>query len=510
MKNYKYIFLLLAIALFGCSDLEEKPVGLLSPNGFFKTPDDLQTAVNGAIGNMASEAYWGRKLTVSLLLRGDMATIADQGTSAARKEVNYFEMNDASGMVAAFWPRSYEIIAAANEAIAGAEFVNATPEKVNAVKAQAYFIRAFSYYHLVRLFGDIPYLDKPVTNVEASKSISKTPAATVYQNIIADLKEAKTWLPNVQPNKSLPSKASAAGYLASVYLTIGEFQKAYDEAKYVIDHEADFQLNLEPDFQNLFDATKQGALKEPLFVIGFNGFQNNNYGMDYMVPLTGLRQNQRLDGRKDIGEGWSVAAPTIKVFNTWDERDYRRAVSLDTTAVFKGVVQPYSYFPTGDSRNIASAYIAKYTRFPGATGGANGRASSIKYATMRYAEVLLIAAEALNEVTPGTTEADGYVNRVRARARNRAGVMKNFPTNVTPGMSKEDFRTMILEERRIELAFEFTRWYDIKRRQLGAEAFGPNGLEPQTNFNANRDYLFPLPGPELERNPNLLPNNPGY
>jgi hypothetical protein len=510
MKNYKYLFLLLVTAFFGCSDLQEEPVGLLSPNGFFKTPDDLQIAVNGAIGNMASEAYWGRKLTVSLLLRSDMATIADQGTSAARKEVNYFEMNDQSGMVSAFWPRSYEIIASANEAIAGAALVSGAPEKINAIKGQAYFIRAFTYYHLVRLFGDIPYLDKPVTNVEESKKISKTPAAKVYENIIADLQEAKNTLPNAQTNRSLPSKATASAYLASVYLTLGEFKKAYDEAKYVIDNENNFQLNLEPDFQNLFNANKQAALKEPLFVIGFNGFQDNNYGMDYMASLTGIRQDQRVDGRTDIGEGWSVSVPTLKVFTTWDERDYRRAVSFDTVAKFKGVIQPYTYFPTADKRNIASAYIAKYNRFPGLTGGANGRASSIRYATMRYAEVLLIAAEALNEVTPGTTEADGYVNRVRARARNRAGVMKNFPTNVTPGMSKDAFRTMVLEERRMELAFEFTRWYDIQRRQLGTQAFGPSGLEPQAKFNATRDYLFPLPGPELDRNPNLKPNNPGY
>tara|TARA_R110000868_G_scaffold71713_3_gene209738 strand:- start:5624 stop:7156 length:1533 start_codon:yes stop_codon:yes gene_type:complete len=510
MKNYKYLYFLLIATFIGCSDLEEEPVGLLSPDGFFKSPADIQTAVNGAIGNMASEAYWGRKLTVSLLLRGDMATIGDQGTSAARKEVNYFQMNDASGMVSEFWPRSYEVIASANEAIAGAEFVDAAPENKSPITAQAYFIRAFAYYHLVRVFGEVPYLDQPVINVDDTKTISKTSVADVYTHIIADLEEAKTWLPNVQPIKALPSKATASAYLASVYLTLGEFKKAYDEAKYVIDNEGLFNLNLEPDFQNLFDADKQDALKEPLFVIDFNGFQISNYGMDYMAPITGIRQNQRLDGRADIGEGWSVAVPSIEVYNRWDGRDYRKAVSLDTTAVFDGVTQPFSYFPTGDSRNIASAYIAKYTRFPGVTGGANGRASSINYATMRYAEVLLIAAEALNEITPGTTEADSYINRIRLRARNKAGVLTSFPEDVTSGLSKDAFRDMVLEERRIELAFEFKRWYDIKRRQLGTDVFGPTGLEPQVNFDPSRDYLFPLPGDELQRNPNLAPNNPGY
>ena len=130
---------------------------------------------------------------------------------------------------------------------------------------------------------------------------------------------------------------------------------------------------------------------------------------------------------------------------------------------------------------------------------------------MRYAEVLLIAAEALNEITPGTTEADGYVNRVRTRARNKAGVAQTYPANVTAGMSKDAFRTMVLEERKWELAFESKRWYDIARRKLGTQVFSASGLEgAKANFDPARDYLFPLPANELVRNPNLLPQNPGY
>jgi hypothetical protein len=128
---------------------------------------------------------------------------------------------------------------------------------------------------------------------------------------------------------------------------------------------------------------------------------------------------------------------------------------------------------------------------------------------MRYAEVLLIAAEALNETSPGSGEAAGYVNRVRARAR--AGNGSTFPEDVTGGMSQGDFRDMVLEERKWELAFEYKRWYDIARRQLGAEVFGASGLEGlKENFDPGRDYLFPILADELARNPNLEPQNPGY
>ncbi|MFD0861605.1 RagB/SusD family nutrient uptake outer membrane protein [Sungkyunkwania multivorans] len=506
MKNFKYLFLVLGITLFGCSDLEEEPVGLLSPEGFFKSPDDVQTVINGSIGNMAEEAFWGRKLSLPLMLRSDMVGIGDLGTPQRRQDHDNFTVTDDNGMITAYWPRTYQIIAGTNEAIAGANSIDVPDDVINPVSAQAHFIRAYAYYHLVRLHGDIPYIDFPITDAEAAASISKTPAAQVYENIIADLEFAKTWLPNTQPTRSLPSKATAAAYLASVYLTLGDYQKAYDEAKFVIDGEGTFGLMLASDFQDLFDATVGNAQEEHLFSLHFNGFRDGNYGQDYTAALTGIRANEF----GDIGGGWSVAVPSVNVYDTWNGQDYRKSVSLDTIGIFDGNVEPFMNFPSFDSRNIQSAYIAKYSRFPGQTSNGNGRGSEHNYALMRYAEVLLIAAEALNEISPGSTEADGYVNRIRARARNANGVTRAYPPNVTPGLSQDAFRDMVLEERKWELAFEFKRWYDIARRRLGDEVFNASGLETRPNFSAARDYLLPLPADELQRNPNLEPQNPGY
>ncbi len=504
MKNLKYLFLLLVLPIIGCSDLEEEPVSVLSPDGFFKSINDVQTAINGSYGNMATEAFWGRKFSLPLLLRSDMVGIGDQGTAGRRKDHDNFAVADDNGMITAFWPRVYQIIAGANEAIAGGNGLGLPEETLNPVVAQAHFVRAYTYFHMVRLFGDIPYFDSPVQDIASASEISKTSEAQVYANIIADLEFAKQWLPETQSSSALPTKATAAGYLALVHLTLQDFQNAYNEAKFVIDNEATFGLELAADFQDLFDGTKQGGLKEALFSIDHNGFRNGNYGQDYMPALTGIRGNQF----GDIGGGWSVAVPSIEVYNRWDGRDYRKAVSLDTTGVFNGSVDNFMNFPTYDARNIQSAYIAKYARFTGQTSNGNGRGSEHNYAQLRYAEVLLIAAEALNEVSPGSTEADGYVNRVRARARNGNG--SSFPADVTPGMSQADFRNMVMEERRWELAFEFKRWYDIKRRDLGATAFGTGGFEERPNFSAARDYLYPLPNDELQRNPNLEPQNPGY
>ncbi len=505
MKNYIYISVLALFSIQACSDLEETPVSLIPTEGFFNSVIDVQTTINGAYGNMAEEAFWGRKLSLPLMLRSDMVGIGDVGTSSRRIDHDNFTVTSDNGMITAFWPRIHQIIAAANLAIAGAGSLDVAPEQVNPVVAQAYFVRAYSYFHMVRLFGDVPYLDTPITNLEDARTVVKIPEEEVYSNIIRDLEFAKQWLPNTQEVSGLPSKATAMSYLALVYLTMENYQEAYQEAKAVIDNESTFGISLASDFAELFDAPNQSNLNEVLFSIDFNGFRSGNFGQDFTPALTGIRANE-VGG---IGGGWSVAVPSIEVFNRWDGRDYRKRVSLDTTGVFSGQVDTFENFPTYDARNIASAYIAKYTRSPGRTSNGNGRGSEHNYAQMRYAEVLLIAAEALNEVNPGTTEADAYVNRVRARARNQAGVLSNFPEDVS-GLSQSEFRTMVLEERRWELAFEFKRWYDIKRRRLGDDAFGPNGFEQRPNFTASRDYLLPLPNDELQRNPNLLPNNTGY
>jgi len=503
MKIYKYLFLLIGLTFFACSDLEEEPVGLLAPDGFFKTTQDIQTASNAAYGHMTHEDFWGRKMSLTLMMRGDMVTFGDPTTSQRRIDHDQFTVQADNGMIDGYWLRVYQIIAAANQAIAGADDVDVAAEVKNPVTAQAYFARAFAYFHLVRQFGDIPYISEPVSDLEAASSISKTSASEVYANILSDLEFAKTWLPNTQAARSIPAKSAAHSYLALVHLTMGNYQSAYDEAKGVIDNEGAYNLGLEPDFQDLFDATKIDASMEPIFTLDFIGASNGDDGRDYQAALTGLRDDEQYG----LGGGWSVAVPSLEVYNTWDGRDYRKSVSLDTTGVFNGVVQPYQVFKeSGAGRGVNRPHIAKYTRNTGNTATGNGRGSEQNYSMMRYAEVLLIAAEALNELSGGSAEAAGYINRVRERARNGS----SFPADIS-GASQGDFRDIVLEERKWELAFEYKRWYDIARRRLGGEVFGPSGLEGnKENFDPNRDYLLPILADELSRNPNLEPQNPGY
>ena len=144
----------------------------------------------------------------------------------------------------------------------------------------------------------------------------------------------------------------------------------------------------------------------------------------------------------------------------------------------------------------------------------------MNYIVYRYGEVLLIAAEAGNEIGL-TTEAVGYVNQLRARARS-GGVINwdgggygsygpsASPADVSSGIGQDDFRTLVLEERRLELAFEYKRWQDIVRRDMGDQVFGPDGFETWDSFDKTKNYLWPIPQTEIDKSPNLKPQNPGY
>ncbi len=506
---HKYLFTIVFVgSLFGCAKLEEEPVGILSPTGFFRTTKDVQTAVFGGYGMLTSELLFGRQFYFMLMYRGDMVDIGDRGTVIDRIQVNDFNMDANNAMVRVSWSAWYRLISAVNTAIAGAKLVDAPENVLNPLIAEARFLRAFAYFHLVQCYGDIPYIIEPITDPQGSGTLTKTSAANVWTGVIEDLNFAKQWLPDQQPSstRTRATKGAAASFLASSYLALGDYAKAYTEAKFVIDNRTTFGYRLELDYQDLFRGELGGELPEVIFDVDFlaNLFVNSgaNSGLNLNDDLLAPMMNPRNIG--NLG-GFAAAVPNQRVWDNWNPLDYRKRVSMADTVVVNGVRFGFDQF--GDPKR---PHAFKWGRFP-ATSNVQGRYSSHNYPMIRYAEILLIAAEALAETSGVTTEAIDYVNQVRTRARNWPGNPTNFPANVTTGISKDDFINLVLEERRVELCFEGKRWYDIKRRRLGDILFkGPNSLEPRPNFDASRDYLFPLPQVDINVNPNLLPNNPGY
>ena len=495
-KNILFLFSLLAVLLTNCTKLEENPIGTFSPEGFFKTPEDVEIGITGCYGLLTEEKFWGRKLPTTLMLLGDMTSIGNQSTHARRVELNSFNFDANNEMISAFWPMSYKIIAAANNTIYGAQNIAADSEIKLELEAEGRFIRALVYYHLVRLFGDIPYIDE-MTPANSLETISKTDEDIVYQEIIDDLEFAKQYLPTQHPNniRSRASKGSAYTVLASVYLTRENWQEAYNNAKWVIDNQVELNYDLVSDFQDLWNASLQDGMIETIFSLDYLGlFFYRNQNDDFHGAMTGIRNADK--------NGWGVCVPSLAVYQSFDDRDYRKKVTFEDSTLINGSLVHYTDYP-----KEKRPHCAKYFRFYGNALN-EGRKTDNNYALFRYAEVLFIAAEALNELDGPTSEAISYINQIRNRARNGG----TFPEDISAAEAsdKNTFRKCILEERRIELAFEYKRWYDIKRRDLGPEVFGSQSLEPQPNFNPSKHYFLPLPQDELDRNENLLPQNTGY
>ncbi|MEQ8240869.1 MAG: RagB/SusD family nutrient uptake outer membrane protein [Cyclobacteriaceae bacterium] len=511
MNRYKSLLLLiLGLTTFACSDLKEEPIGILVPETYFTDVASVEVAMNGVYARLHHRFFLARETSLPLLLRSDMVDIGDQNTLQERIDHNLFNDIADNGNTLVAWGAMFDIVSASNLTIFGASIASGNEDRLNLLSGQAHFTRALAYYHLVRQFGSVPYINEPVTDAALMSSISPTSVEDIYVEIISDLEFAKSVLPNTVLNKSTPSKAAASAYLASVYLTTGDYANALREAEEIINNKGTYGLDLEPDFQHLFHYADVIDSNEPIYVLDFigrTGVEVTNWTFDYLAPLSGISGNQAYPHQG----GWAVLVPSLSVYNTWNGQDYRRAVSFDTTAVKStlngGNPVDYTQFSLVDPINPNRPFIAKYHRFPGENTSANGRESELDYLLMRYAEVLLIAAEAAVE-EGDNGKAQTYLNMVRARARNGAvdGDNVKYPPSAVPADHTGAVTVAdVLEERRLELAFEGKRWYDIVRRDLGQAVFSASGLEGEKpGFVYPDDYLLPIPADDVFRNPNLV------
>lgn len=504
MKTYiiKFILLILIGVSFSC-ELEENPEGLLAPEGFFQTPSDVQAAVYGAYAELVTSKM-EKSFFLALMLRGDMVDIGDANTMADRRTTNNFTMDSNNIITREGWEVLYAAISAANTAIKGARSINADTDVKNRLEGQARFVRAYAYFHLVRSYGPVPYFDGPVEEVGVLDGAIRNSEEEIYGNIIEDLLFAKDNLPNqnVSNVRNIGTKGSASTVLADVYLTLKRFDEAAVEAREIIVNKGLYDYELVNDYQDLFNANIAGSLKEPIFTTDLNNlfvdiFDGNKYNPEEgMINLTRIRDF--------APRSLSVAVPSLNVYNSWDSRDYRRKVSFEDSVLVRGVK---TALVDTDFR-VPRPHIAKFFRFPGPQDTGDDRSSDHHYNLYRYADVLLIAAEAIAETEGATSEAIGYVNQIRNRARFNGVTTTNFPEDVMIGISDPDFIQLVREERRLEFAFEFKRWYDIKRWEtINASFTQSESLENHT-IDLSRDYLFPIP--QMEVNPPNIPQNTGY
>jgi hypothetical protein len=372
------------------------------------------------------------------------------------------------------YTRFYATIAYANIVLGHVGTPVMTDANRNSYIGQAKFLRALMYFNLVRMFGGVPLVLTEITSEQQALTYNRATAAAVYAQIEKDLTEAAAVLPASYTGTDIGRATSIAanGLLGKVYM----FQNKYTQAETILATVSATAGTLIP-FNQVFGLGNDNN-KDIIFSVQYlnGGFsEGNTYARGFVPQPSGTTITTSVTGNSNnVG--------TANLYNAFEPGDNRLATSI-------GV------FVTGS----LTYYYAKKFIYPSVTGVSEG---DNDWPVLRYGDVILLYAEALNE-NGKTTEALTALNLIRTRA----GLAPKL------GLNQTDARTAIRNERRVELCFEAERWFDLVRWNTFIPvmtAFKAAGSVNGTigNITANLN-LFPIPLREIQLNPNLT-QNPGY
>lgn len=497
MKSYFSILyiILAAILLSSCSDfLNKAPYDAVDPNTTVN--DEVAVALtNGCYRALQSSNMYNMRIWTLDIVAGNSEVGAGGGTDGLEtvQAANFVTLSD-NGMALYLWRSPWVGIGQCNillNSLPEAEEV--TEEIKNRCMGEAYFLRAHYYYLLVRLFGGVPLRLEPY-NPGDDVAIARASADSTYSQIISDCKKAIELLPAKSDYSSSElgraTKDAALTMLADIYLTLAPNNKTYyaDVVDLCNQVEALGYNLANCKFEDNFDATVNNGA-ESIFEVQYSGnteydFWGNSPQSSWLSTYMGPRNADFVAG----SYGWNQ--PTSEFMDQWEEGDLRKDLTVlyEGCPDFDGNVYKSSYSYTG--YNVRKFLVPKSVSPEYNTSPAN-------FVVYRFADVLLKKAEALNE-QGFTSLAEVEINKVRARAGLSA----------LSGLSQEGMREAIIKERRMELAFEGHRWFDLIRLDNGnyAEKFFKS--IGKDNFDKHF-LLFPIPQTEMDANP-LMEQNPGY
>ncbi|MCF0056892.1 RagB/SusD family nutrient uptake outer membrane protein [Dyadobacter sp. CY356] len=489
--NFKRIGLyagLTSMLLFpvACQDsfLDTDPQGKQAGDVFWVNESDATKAVNAMYANLRSfdNIAFGSVAVESL---GSDET--EKGSSASDatflNTYDNFSVGSTDGQLGAFWSAQYKNINYANQVLDNIPAIEMTAALKERYLAEAKFIRAYSYFRLVRAFGDVPLrLKVPADNSEYN--IPRTPKAEVYTVIEKDLTEAAAVLPASYGTADLGrvTKGAALSLHAKVSMYEKKWQQVYDLTTQVI---ASGQYKLVANYEQLFRIANENS-SESVFEI------QNELVLDN-ADASNSQYSQVQGVRGVVGGGWGFNVPTQALADAYETGDPRR----DATIIFRGETTPEGDFiPTvGDNPMYNQKSYVPFSLF--VSGFNEGAQQNVR--VIRYADVLLMNAEAANELGK-TTEALASLEIVRARARGTS-------TTILPKVTTTEqvaLRTAIWHERQVELAMEFDRYFDVIRQGRGAAVFGPKG------WTAGKNEVWPVPQTEIDLSGGVLTQNAGY
>ena len=524
----KILLIIVCVALFfsSCSDeLKTTPKGFVPFTTMYDTKDQINLALNGVYNAIASQGMYGGNLFIYTALANDESYYAGTTSSIGYVGVHFYNYNSSDSYITSLWNSAYIGIDRANSLLAA---MNTSPAdsltKVSAI-AQTKFLRACIYFNLVDNYGDVPLRLTPVNSYSES-AIARSPRKDVYAQIIQDLTEAEATLPVITDlgptGTGRPSKSAAQALLAKVCLTMAgqpvndatKMADARSWAKKVMDSKLH---SLNPDYKQVFINQCQDKYdpKECIWEI------------EYTINPTGATTaNFSLMGYNngiscaDVDTGYCSqrVKPTKKLYDLYTDindkrRDWNIATYVFTSTTTVPIVTTRKYFT---STQIWDRYPGKWRREYEIAKPKVKFQTGINVPVIRFADVLLMFAEAENEINGPTTDAFNAVNLVRTRAGASSYTLTTTPT-------KTAFKSMIIDERMRELCFEGVRTHDLKRwgiliptmkalaNDIALNAPTSYKIIPAVAANniSDKDMVFAIPQSEMTNN-YLMVQNTGF
>ena len=461
MKSIKYSILLWsAVSVASCDVLDQEPISEIASVNFFQTASDAEAAIIGCYDGFQGNGFVSMLYVLQPIVASD-ETYPSRGGNYTR--INTFEVNANQGDINALWEVVYSGVHRCNDVLENVPNITdpALEDDRDRIMGEAYFLRAYHFWHLTRWWGKIP-LPLQVTTSAEGLDLPREERSVVYEQIISDLEEAERLLPDNTDNRAMASKAAARALMARVFLfrnQEGDYANALEETTAVLEDNV-YALLSGQNYGDLFEVGKQNTV-ETIFEISVR-------------PNVEL-ENQGLDGELVPAEGNNFRVlPEQKILDAFaaNPEDLRIPATLDTVP------------------DTTTLFVNKWTVGP-VEQVDNRRLQDPNIVLLRLADVILMHAESLNELGQ-TEEAIPFLNQIRARAG----------LEPTPAVSQEEVREAIRNERLLELAFEGIRWFDLVRWGIAVQ-------EVEELDDPDR-ILWPVPVREIDLNPNLLPQNPSY
>lgn len=520
MKTMKYLmFSLIMLFLIGCED----ELVLNNPNGmtaveYWSNEEQAIAGVNAAYTNLLNDGYYMRMTPA--LTDGRADDFKADSPWPDLGQVSNFTILPTSGPITWMWETYYQQVFRTNQVLANVPDIEMNQDLKDRVLGQAYFLRGLAYFHLAINYQRVPLILTPAQG--AADYYQPTASEDeLWSSIVSDFTSAQKLLPIDYASVSGPdrgqlgraTKGAATGFLGKTFLYMEEWSSAESEFRKLIEGPELNNYALMNNYADNFSPfTENNA--ESLFEVQFAtpdqvGGTVKNYGGDPQnawMQVSSIGHTYAQDGF-----GYSDFLPTRWIYNEYKEEqtlngivDPRLLVSIasyepeaNSTTVYGGKEWPHSQ---------TAIYPRKYTHdgYGFETESQGGvELSGINYRLMRYADVLLMFAETLNEMGK-TQDAYNYINQVRNRS--------NLPDlgDVKPGLSQNEMRDQIAHERALELSMESIRYHDIVRwGWLYDDEKLAMLRERDSEFDTwrpGKEYL-PIPQSELDVNPNAEPNS---